>query len=75
MYVIKVPSTNGESTYTIRRISEDVWSCDCQDSIHRTNGKQYTCRHIADLVASLFAHVKESNCSKKAREILELEAG
>ena len=75
MYVIKVPSTDGESTYTIRRISENVWSCDCQDSVHRSNGKQYTCRHIAELVASLFAHAKESNYSEKAREIFELAAG
>lgn len=66
MFVITVPSESSKKTYTIRKV-EDVWVCDCKGHVYHSHGKAYTCRHIADLAASLFAHVASSAMSGEAK--------
>lgn len=69
MYVTKVPSTNGESTYTIRKIG-DQFICSCDDHVHRSNGQPYLCKHLAFFTADLVSFATDAKKSKKASEIL-----
>lgn len=68
MFTVTVPSHDGSKTYTLRKV-EGVWVCDCHDHVHRSNGKAYVCKHIADVVTS-FGFVVSAPKSKRAEEIL-----
>lgn len=72
MFVMTVPSSTEGKTYTVRLV-EEHWVCDCKDSVYRSEGKAYTCRHVAELAASLFAHVSSAKMSEKAKGILALK--
>jgi hypothetical protein len=68
MFTITIPSADQSKTYTLRKV-EGVWTCDCPDHLHRSHGKAYVCKHIADLVVSL-GFVVSAPKSKKAEEVL-----
>lgn len=70
MFAITVPSTSGHGPYTVRKVSDDVWTCSCSDHIHRANGKKYVCRHIAQVAVDLASFVTAAKKSSKAKEII-----
>lgn len=71
MFTITVPSSTDKSvTYLIRKVGADVWTCSCPDSVNRSRGRQYSCRHISELTASLLKHGGLSVHSKASAEIL-----
>ena len=73
-FVITVPSEHTEDKeYTVRKAG-DAWVCSCSDHVHRSNGEPYTCKHIAVIAKSIFAHVLGSAArSKAAKAVLELD--
>lgn len=72
MFVITVPSTTEGKTYTIRRVTDDVWICDCKDHTYRSKAALYTCRHLAELTRSLVTHVATATASEKAKDLLKV---
>ncbi len=70
MFVVTVPSADKSKTYTVRKVAEGVWTCDCQDHVNRSHGEKYCCKHVADLAVSLAGFVSVAKMSKKAQEVL-----
>ena len=71
MFVIQVPSADGTSKYTVRKVGSE-WVCDCKGHVHHSNGESYVCRHIAELGKSLFEFISDAAISAPAKDILHL---
>ena len=69
MFVIQVPSADGKSKHTVRKVGAE-WVCDCKGHVYHSNGESYVCRHIAVLGISLFEFVSSASISEPARDIL-----
>ena len=71
MFAITVPSSKPGQAYTVRKVADSVWTCDCPDHVNRSHGQPMVCKHIAGIAADIaeFA-TKTGHKSKKASEIL-----
>lgn len=70
MFVITVPSETATKAYTVRKVADDVWTCDCSDHVYHSHGQKFACKHIASIAKSLAAFTVVAKKSKKAEQIL-----
>jgi hypothetical protein len=69
MFIVTVPSSKGDKSYTIRKVGEQL-VCDCHDHLYRSHGKPYVCKHIADFIAETVQFAAAATKSKAATEIV-----